>query len=238
MYNLEAWKAGLSSLHPIELNVLGDVRGKSILHLQCHFGQDSMSLQRMGAKVMGVDISTEAINTARALNAELGLDCHFIESDILKLVLPEDISFDIVFASYGVLGWHPDPIPWMDVASRYTKPGGRMVYVEFHPVVWMHDDHFSKIAYSYFNDGGIEETTTSSYASVSERPALEYVSWNHSLSEIFNAMTTAGYRIDHFDEYDYSPYNIFQNATEKERKYYVKGLEHKLPLVYSISGVK
>lgn len=238
LYNLESWKKGASSLKEIELSLLGNVSGKRILHLQCHFGQDSMTLQRMGAEVIGVDISSEAIKKARELNDELDLTCTFIESDILQLKDHDLGLFDLIYASYGVLGWHPDVSAWMDIAQHFTKEGGRILYVEFHPAMWMFDDDFTEIKYSYFNTEPIVETTSESYASEGKTKELEIVSWNHSIGDVYNAMKKSGYCIEDFQEYDFSPYNIYNSTTKKKDRYYVKGLEHKLPLTYSIGGIK
>ena len=103
-YDLVGWKAGKSSLNDIELELLGEVTGKSILHLQCHFGQDSLELARMGADVVGVDLSNESIAAARKLNEELALIAQFVESDVLELIGKIDQNFDIVFTSYGTIG--------------------------------------------------------------------------------------------------------------------------------------
>ncbi len=108
LYELRNFKKGMNKLHSLEREELGDVRGKSILHLQCHFGMDSLSLERLGAEVSGVDFSEEAINAAIELRDELGMNSEFILSDIYSL--PEKINkkYDIVYTSYGVLTWLPD----------------------------------------------------------------------------------------------------------------------------------
>jgi len=230
MYKLDKWKQGETSLNEIELDLLGDVRGKRILHLQCHFGQDSLSLQRMGAQVTGVDLSSQAIRRAQELNKELSLETSFVQSDILQLMNYDLGLFDLVYASYGVIGWHPDPKPWMDIAQHFTRPGGRFLYVEFHPAMWMYNDEFTEVKYGYFNSGPIIETSTESYASEGKTQELEDITWNHSLSDIYNAMQSAGYTIDHFKEYDFSPYNIIKSSSQKGKRFYVSGLEGKLPL--------
>ena len=98
-YDVAAFKAGKSSLNAIELDLLGDVNGKTILHLQCHFGMDSLSLARLGAKVVGLDLSDQAIEKARELNSELGLDVEFICCNIYALPQKLSMSFDFVFTS-------------------------------------------------------------------------------------------------------------------------------------------
>jgi len=157
-YDNESFLKGKSSLNDIELDLLGDVAGKSVLHLQCHFGQDTISLARMGAKATGVDLSDLSIKRANELNEKAGTDARFICTDLYSLPIHLDETFDIVFTSYGTIGWLPDMDKWAAIVSKYLKPGGLFVIAEFHPVVWMFDDDFKFIKYNYFNDGVIEET--------------------------------------------------------------------------------
>jgi len=238
-YNVPEFIAGKNTLHEIELPLLGDVRGKEILHLQCHFGLDSLSLARMGAKVTGVDFSAEAIEQARTLNEQLGLGTQFICTDVYSL--PDELqgTFDIVFTSYGVLGWLPDMARWAAVVSHFLKPGGMLVLVEFHPVVWMFNPDFSKIAYSYFNKEAIVETLSGTYAAREAGIQQAEIGWNHSMSEVLQSLINAGLSIAHVSEFDYSPHNCFQNMVKREDSgYYLSGLEEKMPLVYAVRAVK
>ena len=238
-YQMEAFKKGATSLNDIELGLLGDIKGKSVLHLQCHFGQDSLSLARMGAKVTGIDLSDEAIKQARLLNDELGLDASFVVSDVYDLPNQLTGQFDIVFTSYGTVGWLPDLDQWAGVIQHFLKPGGQFVFAEFHPNVWMYDDDFTKVSYNYFNDGPIIETETGTYANQEDEQEFDYVFWNHSLSEVFTALISAGLQIKQFQEFDYSPYNAFRH-TEKiaDRKYRITSFGNKMPLVYALSAMK
>lgn len=238
-YDLEGWKAGKTSLNDIELELLGDVAGKSILHLQCHFGQDSLSLARMGANVVGVDLSDTAIAAARKLNEELGLNAEFVESDVLELIGKLDRQFDIVFTSYGTIGWLPDLSQWAATIAHYLKPGGKLVFVEFHPVVWMFDNAFEKIEYSYFQDSAIIETTTGTYADRDAGFEKTEMSWNHGLAEVFHALENHRLILKRFDEFNYSPYNCFSGMKELgERKFIIEKHGSKLPLVYSLVATK
>ena len=108
MYDLQAFKEGKSSLMCYELDALGDVDGKSLLHLQCHFGQDTLSWSRLGAQCIGVDLSDEGIKLAKRLNTELNLDAEFVCCNVLDASEFIKDTFDIVFTSYGVIGWLPD----------------------------------------------------------------------------------------------------------------------------------
>jgi len=238
-YNQDEFMKGRTSLNEIELSLLGDIKGKSILHLQCHFGQDSLSFARMGARVTGVDLSDNAIANAQRLNTELGLDANFICCNIYDLQEHLKGQFDIVYVSYGAIVWLPDLEKWASIISRYLKPGGQFVFVEFHPVVMLFDNDFSKIAYRYFNSGPVIETETGTYADRGAAMSKENVTWNHSLSEVINSLIESGLQIKGLDEHDYSPYNCFGH-TEKiaDRKYRIKQLGDKIPMVYSVVAVK
>ncbi len=152
-YGLEEFIKGKTSLKQIELDLLGEVKGKKILHLQCHFGQDTLSLARMGAEVTGVDFSDTAIKEANLLTQKINQSARFICCDVYSLPEHLDEEFDLVYTSYGTIGWLPDLNKWAQIIHRFLKPGGKFVFVEFHPVVWMFDDNFKEIKYNYFNVG-------------------------------------------------------------------------------------
>jgi SAM-dependent methyltransferase len=238
-YNVEGFLKGDTSLNEIELTLLGDIKGKSILHLQCHFGQDTISLQRLGATVTGVDLSDRSIAQAKELAKKAGSDATFICSDIYDLPNHLDQHFDMVFTSYGTIGWLPDLNKWATIVSKYLKPNGKFLFVEFHPVVWMFDDNFEKIGYNYFNTGAIVETESGTYANRDAAIKQEYVMWNHGISEVLNNLIKSGLEINSLDEFDYSPYNCFKQTIEFEpKKYRIKALENKIPMVYAIVATK
>jgi SAM-dependent methyltransferase len=238
-YDLEGFLKGKSSLNSIELQLLGEIKNKHILHLQCHFGQDSLSLGRLGAHVTGVDLSDKAIESAIELADKTKIDADFICSDIYELPKYLDKIFDIVFTSYGTIGWLPDLDKWAKIVSKYLKPGGKFIFVEFHPLVWMFDDDFQKIAYHYFNKEVIIETETGSYADKTADFTQEYVMWNHSMSDVINSLIKNGMEINSLDEFDYSPYNCFNKTEEFDtNKFRIKHLDNKIPMVYAIVATK
>jgi len=238
-YDMEGFLQGKTSLNEIELNLLGDIQGKSILHLQCHFGQDTISLSRLGATATGVDLSDKAIESARKIAKDTHSDAEFICCDIYDLPNHLDEKFDIVFTSYGVIGWLPDLDKWAKIISSFLKPDGQFVFVEFHPVVWMFDDDFDKIAYRYFNSGAILESESGTYADKNADITQDYVMWNHGLSEVVNSLLKNGLEINVLDEFDYSPYNCFNKTIEFEpKKYRIAHLDDKIPMLYSISAKK
>jgi ubiquinone/menaquinone biosynthesis C-methylase UbiE len=238
-YDNKTFLAGTTSLKDIELQFLGDVSGKKILHLQCHFGQDSISLARMGAEVTGVDLSDASIQTANELASKAGTDCRFIECDLYSLPEVLEESFDIVFTTYGTIGWLPDLDKWANVVSHFLKPGGQLIFAEFHPVVWMFNDDFDGVGYNYFNDGPIHETQEGTYTDRDADIHEEYVMWNHGISEVINSLINSGLVINALNEFDYSPYNCFMHTEEFEPgKFRIKHLENNIPMVYSILASK
>ena len=238
-YNMEGFLKGQTSLNPIELELLGDVKGKSILHLQCHFGQDSISLSRLGAKVTGIDLSDKAIENAVKIAEETNADTHFICCNLYDLSHYLDQQFDIVFTSYGTITWLPDLDRWAELITKFLKPGGQFIFAEFHPVVWMFDDSFEKVAYNYFNAEPLVETENGTYADKDAKISQSYVTWNHSMSEVVNSLLKENLYITDLKEYDYSPYNVFSNMEEFEKKKFrIKHLGNKIPMVYSIIAEK
>lgn len=234
-YDLEGFRRGNTSLTEIELDLLGEVSGKYILHLQCHFGQDTLSLQRMGANCTGIDLSDKAIGAAKKLNEELGLNARFIACDVYDSPNHINEKFDIVFTSYGTIGWLPDLDRWASVISHFLKPGGMLVFVEFHPVVWMYDDDFTEVKYSYLKSDPILDEEEGTYADREAEIKIRNISWNHGLSEVITALLKQGLKIESFKEYDYSPYNCFNGTVEFEPgKFRIEKLEDKIPMVYSV----
>ncbi|WP_297984698.1 bifunctional 2-polyprenyl-6-hydroxyphenol methylase/3-demethylubiquinol 3-O-methyltransferase UbiG [uncultured Chryseobacterium sp.] len=238
-YFVDEFLNGRTSLNSIELNLLGDVFGKEILHLQCHFGQDSISLARMGAKVTGIDLSDKAIEAAKELNEKCGTDAEFLVSDVYELPKNLNQKFDIVYTSYGTIGWLPDLKKWAEVIQHFLKPGGKFVFVEFHPVVWMFDDDFTHLKYNYFNEKPIVETYEGTYADFSAPLSQKYVMWNHPTSEVLNSLIQNKMEILSFDEFDWSPYPCFQHVEKfEEGQWRIPQFGNKVPHVFAITAQK
>lgn len=236
-YDLPSFLKGTTSLKKIELDELGDVRGKKILHLQCHFGMDTLSLARIGAIVTGIDLSDEAIGEAKKLNDQLGLDAQFICCNVYDLPQHLNEQFDIVFTSYGVIGWLPDLRLWACIINQYLKPGGFFYMAEFHPVVWMMDEDFQSVKYYYHNRELIEIESTGTYTDRHANIKAKEYSWNHSISEVLNALLHQSLQLEFFNEFSYSPFPCFNNMVEgPDGNWRVKGLEDKIPMVYSLKA--
>ncbi|MFT4759666.1 MAG: SAM-dependent methyltransferase [Paraglaciecola sp.] len=244
MYDLKNFKKGKTSLNSFELEGLGEVAGQKMLHLQCHFGLDSLSWARMGAKVTGVDLSPVAIQTAKDLNKELGLDAEFLVSNILELDKNLKGQFDTIFTSYGTIVWLPDLDEWARIINHFLKPGGTFYIVDFHPVIQMFDWENSRITYPYFNRKVFYEEEEGTYANPDADLKHGEYFWFHSLSETMGALMKQGLQLVDFQEFDWSPYNCFPNMTEVEKEKYVYypkaevSEKVRLPQVYSMKVQK
>jgi 2-polyprenyl-3-methyl-5-hydroxy-6-metoxy-1,4-benzoquinol methylase len=238
-YDLDSFKKGKSSLNKIELEELGDVKEKSLLHLQCHFGMDTMSWARAGAGCVGVDLSDEAINLAKEINAELKLDAEFVCCNVYDLKQHLDKKFDIVFTSYGTIGWLPYLDAWADIIAHFLKPGGTFYMADFHPTLWMMNENFEKIKYNYFNTEVIAEEMEGTYSDRSAHIKTMNYGWNHPFSEIISSLLKQNLQIVQFNEFPYSPYNCFNNLQQgADEMWRIKGMNEKLPMMYSIKAVK
>lgn len=211
-YDVEGFRAGRCSLNEIELQALGDVRERSILHLQCHFGQDSLSLARRGALVTGVDFSPRAIAYAKSLSEELGLPGDFICADVLEVQLGR--RFDTIFVSYGAICWLPDLDKWADTVLRHLVEGGDFVLVEFHPTLMMFDFEGGRLSYDYFFQH-YQEQVAGTYAAPDASQVHREHFWTHGLAEVMTPLLARGLRLVHFEEYDYSPYGCFPSMREE-----------------------
>ena len=244
-YDVASFKAGRSKLKPIELEELGDVRRKALLHLQCHFGLDTLSWAREGAIVTGIDFSEPAIETARSLAAETGIEARFVQSDIYALPEKLDGQFDIVFTSYGALNWLPDLARWAQVATHFVRPGGTFYVAEFHPFAAVFDDEPDvtdlRVRYPYFpqaepmrfDDLG---TYTDRTAHFENNTTYE---WPHPVSEVLTALIDAGLRIEFLYEFPITSYPCmpFMEKVD-ERMYRLTIHVGCVPLLYSIKATK
>ncbi|MFD2564562.1 class I SAM-dependent methyltransferase [Aquimarina rubra] len=238
-YDLESFKEGGSSLMKFELDALGNVQGKTLLHLQCHFGQDTLSWSRMGAKCTGVDLSEKGIELAKQLNSELKLDAEFFCCNVLDTSDYVKDQFDIVFTSYGVIGWLPDLKPWGKMIAERLKTGGTFYMVEFHPIVWMFDylEGTPKIKYGYHQKEAIYEEYQGTYADTNSKMISREYGWNHGLGEVVSALSEAGLTIEYLREYDESPYDIFPDLVKNENGMF-ESSDKLFPLLFAIKAFK
>lgn len=205
-YRVADFKSGGSTLRPVERSELKEVAGRTLLHLQCHFGLDTLSWAREGAVVTGVDLSDESIELARSLSSDLGIPATFICSDLLDLPNVLAGQFDIVFTSYGVLNWLRDLKGWAEVIAHFLKPDGIFYMVEFHPFSRVFDGDSSELRVSnqyFFSEEPFRFEMQGSYAAEAGDTVYGY-NWNHSLSEILNSLIGAGLHIEFFNEFPFT----------------------------------
>ena len=239
MYDLEAFRRGKTSLMSYELDALGSVEGKSLLHLQCHFGQDTLSWSRLGAKCTGVDLSDEGVKLAKQLNAELQLDADFVCCNVLDTSKFINDTFDIVFTSYGVIGWLPDLKPWSKMIAERLNKGGTFFMAEFHPIVWMFDykEDNPIMKYGYMQDEVVYSEYEGTYANQESKIVSKEYWWNHGLGEVVSALTDAGLHIEYLKEYNESPYNILPDLGETESGMFVTN-DKLYPLIFTLKATK
>jgi SAM-dependent methyltransferase len=238
-YDLEDFKRGGVRLRDYEIEEVGPVSGKTLLHLQCHFGIDSLSWARLGAKVTGIDFSERAIAIATGLAAELGLEASFLRSDLYEL--PERLGgeFDVVYTSRGVLCWLPRIRPWADVVARFVKPGGFFYITETHPILEAYEDDFT-LKFPYWER---EEPSSfviqGSYADPAAKVKTEKdYEWNHGLGEIVTALAQAGLRIEFLHEWPFVESEVPFLEKRDGRSWMPGELDGRMPLMFSLKATK
>ena len=213
-YDVDGFRAGRCTLDPIVKSELGDVSGRHVLHLQCHFGMDSLSLARRGAVVTGLDYSGAAIAAARTLSQEIDVPARFVESNLYDARAAIDDRFDLVFTSWGVIGWLPDLGEWARIIAHFLKPGGRFYIAEGHPAIHWFDDRPGAAEapltaiYPFRGDGKAEfydEPGTYADRDADLVNTKEYF-WRHGLGDIVSAIAAAGLRIDTLHEHPVVPW--------------------------------
>jgi len=245
-YDLEGFRAGGIRIADHEREEIGPVEGGTLLHLQCHFGLETLSWARLGARVTGVDFSPNAVALARSIAADLGLDATFIESDVYRLPDVLDEEFDVVYTSKGVLGWLPDIRRWAQVVARYVRPGGRFYVLEIHPVIQALEDEGVapgelRLRYPYWeHPEPLVFADTADYAEPSAPLAtkVEY-GWDHSLGEIVTALAEAGLRIEALREHPFLNWKVdFLVPADDGTWRLPPDAPGELPLMFSILATK
>jgi SAM-dependent methyltransferase len=236
-YNVEAFKHGeQQSLNPTELGLLGNLNGQSVLHLQCHFGLDTLSLAKLGATVTGIDISDVSVSEARKLSEETGIPATFLCADVQALADYSVGMFDIVFTSYGVLPWLEDLDAWAQGITRHLVDGGRLVLVEYHPVIDLF--HNGKISGwdAYFNQNEPDwKVVHGTYTDPNVDISFERYTWQHSLSEVIMALINAGLNLKDFCEYPFSSYPLFSELRNKTNYGWFNAQRmNRFPYMYSL----
>ena len=243
-YDLEGFKAGKTSLLSIEREELTEVKGKTLLHLQCHFGMDTLSWAREGAIVTGVDFSENAITLARSLSEELEIPASFIHSNIYDLPHVLDNKFDIVFTSYGVIGWLPDLYKWAEIIDNFLKTDGTFYLIENHPFGNLIDEKYKedfKIGYNYFNDGKpyrFDEIGSYVDANAKIKNKTTY-DWFHPMEDIINALLQVNFKLLFLHEFPFSFFQIHPDMKRREDGYWeFQTFKHSIPMMFSLKAKK
>ncbi|APE22467.1 MULTISPECIES: class I SAM-dependent methyltransferase [Streptomyces] len=245
-YDLDAFRAGKDALRDFELAEVGDVTGRSLLHLQCHIGLDTLSWARHGAShVVGLDFSEPAVEAARSLAADLGLTqdrAAFVAADVYDAAeAVPDSAYDIVYTGTGALNWLPDMERWAETAASLVAPGGFLYVAEFHPLTDSLDDETgSRIVNDYFVREPWVDTSPGTYADL-DAPTVHNrsVEWVHPLGEVVTAIARAGLRIDFLHEHDASLFPRYGALQHHEDGYYRFPADRpRIPMMYSIKATR
>jgi SAM-dependent methyltransferase len=240
-YDNETFVAGRSSLRQFEIDEVGDVEGKTLLHLQCHFGQDTLSWARRGARATGLDFSPPAIEEARRLAEATGLDAEFVVADVYDAVAALDgRTFDVVVTGLGALIWLPDVARWASICADLLADGGLLYVAESHPFIETLDDDRLEVVEPYFRPEGHRWETAGSYVDEGAPTAHNATwEWTHPIGEVVSAVIDAGLRLLFLHEH---PMTLWRRFPFLERHgdgtYHLPAELPSLPLLYSFSAVK
>lgn len=241
-YDVEGFIKGRNPLMKLELDELGDVKGKKMLHLQCHFGMDTLSLARMGAEVTGADFSDKAIKLARELNEKTGQNAKFVCANVLELDKHLEGQYDIVYASYGVFCWIDELNRWFEIASHFLKPGGELVIIDGHPFanIFEYSEEKKELVQEgpYFNEKAHRYIEDYTYTDGEEKMKnnVEY-EWAHPLSEFVMSAVNNGLRIKTLREYPYCGWQRYPNMNKRDDGYWeIEGND--LPFILSMRCIK
>lgn len=235
LYGLESFKKGKTSLQKTEIEELGNVKGKTLLHLLCHFGMDTLSWARRGAIVTGVDISDTSIKLARKLSREINVKGAFICSDVYNLPQKLDKKFDIIFASYGAILWLSNIKKFAKIVKNFLNDDGVFYVIDLHPFTNILSSEF-ELAYKYFEHGPHLDDSDGTYSDWNEAIKGETYFWDYTLGDIVNAFVKEGFKIEYMHEFPYTMYEQFPGLMEKNKKgqYVLKNKKLQIPLLFSL----
>lgn len=242
-YDLPGFRSGdVSTLRSFEPEELGDVAGRSLLHLQCHMGQDTLSWARRGARVTGLDFSGPAVATADGLAADLGLAerARFVVSDVYDAVEALDGErFDVVYTGLGALVWLPDLPRWARVVASLLKDGGVLYLVEMHPITNVFADDGRTVERDYFAEQAQIWDEPYTYTDGPALKATTNVEWDHTLGSVLSAIGAAGLRLEFLHEHDRT---VFERFPVLERdahgEFRLPPGQPRLPLMFSLRAVR
>jgi SAM-dependent methyltransferase len=244
-YDVEGWLAGDRMPRQWELDVIGDVAGLDVVHLQCHFGMDTLMLAQAGARVTGVDISPAAVKQAIELAERAGLAerSRFVEAnvyDAAAALAPE--TFDLVYVSLGALCWLPRVGDWAAQVGALLRPGGRLFLHDGHPLSHALSYHEPlALEWSYFEETEpwVEEsegTYTDGDVKLANTRTFE---WNHSLGEIVTALLAQDLQLTHLEEHDWTVFHRHPSLQEQpDGRWTLAPGSVRIPLSYTLMATK
>ncbi len=236
-YGVDAVREGRSSLEPFEWEEVGDVAGRSLLHLQCHFGLDTLSWARRGAVVTGLDFSAVAIAAARDLAASIGQAARFEVANVYDAPAVLGERYDVVYTGKGALTWLPALGPWADAVVQLLGPGGTLYLAEFHPLADVFAADALRVAHGYFHvDEPVVDTAPGSYADLGAPTRHNLTGeWTHPLGDVVTALAARGLRVEFLHEF---PFTLFARWPFLERDangvYRLPAGSPQVPLLYSV----
>jgi SAM-dependent methyltransferase len=235
-YDVEGFKAGENTLRPFELEELGDVSGRSLVHLQCHFGLDTLSWARLGGRVTGLDFSNPAVEAARAVAAETGLDAEFVAASVYDAPAAlDERRFDIVYTGLGALNWLSDIARWAAVVADLVAPGGCLYLSEFHPIADIFGDDDLTIEHDYFQTEPLTFDDPGTYVDREAHTAHNRTEeWVHPVGEVVSAVIEAGLAIELLHEHDYTLFPRWPFLEQNGDSYRMPAGQPRLPLMYSL----
>jgi 2-polyprenyl-3-methyl-5-hydroxy-6-metoxy-1,4-benzoquinol methylase len=205
-YDLDAFRQGRNDIKPFELDEVGPVSGRDLLHLQCHIGTDTLSWARHGARVVGLDFSAKSVEVAAQLATDCHLEAEFVRADVYDaLEALGNRQFDIVYTGKGALGWLPDLDHWAEVVARLLRPGAILYLVEIHPVVQGVTGDGRTFTQDILGDrfqGWEGQGTYTDPTAITVNTVV--FERNHALGELISAVINAGLSIEMFHEQSYT----------------------------------
>ena len=246
-YPVEEVFNGGNTLREIELEMLANPEGRRLLHSHCHIGLDTISLARFGFLVTGIDYSPTAVQHARRIANQAGVQgCKFLVADSSQPADPTIAgTFDIYYASYGVLVWVPDVEIWFKSAATYLMPGGELVLIDEHPYAATFDSgeasEYPPVSAPYWQTAGPYTTRNEkSYSGDSDLIIQNIqIKWPHALSEILSAASIAGFRVIELLEYPFSHYrSVPEMIVGDDFYYHHPRWSESVPFLFSLKLIK
>ncbi|MGW0808074.1 class I SAM-dependent methyltransferase [Nonomuraea sp. NPDC002799] len=234
-YDVEGFKAGRIPLRPFERAEVGDVTGRRLVHLQCHFGLDTLSWARLGAEVTGLDFSDAAVDQAGAIARACGIPARFVTADVYDAPQALGETYDIVYTGLGALVWLPDLTRWAETAAALLKPGGFLYVAEFHPFADLLDDETgTTISHDYFHQGPQVWEYPHTYTGNEVLEHQTSVQFQHGLGEVVSAVAAAGLRVEFVREHDHTLFPRFATLVSDGAAYRLPEGAPRIPLMYSL----